>query len=70
MQDFDSNVKARYAITNLELFGATWWTIKEKKLGLTMNNVTWELFLDNFRERFLPEEWKQHRTDEFHNLRV
>jgi hypothetical protein len=69
MQDFDSNVKARFAITNLELFGATWWTIEEKKLGIDMGSVTWEIFLESFHERFLPEEWKQHRADEFHNLR-
>ena len=69
MQDFDNNVKERFAITNLENFRATWWTIKEKKLGIDMNNVTWELFLEKFREQFLPEEWKQHRADEFHNLR-
>ena len=25
MQDFDSNVKARYSITHLEMFAATWW---------------------------------------------
>ena len=43
--------------------------IEEKKLGIDMNNVTWEFFLENFHERFLPEEWKKHRADEFHNLR-
>ena len=50
IQDFDTNVKARFSITNLELFGATWWTIKEKKMGINMKNVTWELFLENFDE--------------------
>ena len=69
MQDFDSNVKARFAITHLENFGANWWNIEEKKLGLSMSSVTWELFLESFHERFLPEEWKQHRSDEFHDLR-
>ena len=48
MQEFDSNVKARFAITNLENFGATWWTIEEKKLGIDMSSVTWELFLESF----------------------
>lgn len=56
MQDFDSNVKVRFAITNLELFGATWWTIEEKKLGIDMGSVTWEIFLESFHERFLPKE--------------
>ena len=51
MQDFESNVKVRFSITNLELFATTWWTIKEKKLGIKMNNVTWvELFLEKFCE--------------------
>ena len=50
MYDFDSNVKASFSITNLENFGATWWTIKEKKLGIDMNSVTWELFLENICE--------------------
>ena len=40
IQDFDSNVKARFSITNLEVFGATWWTIKEKNLGMDMNIAT------------------------------
>ena len=49
MQDFDSNVKARFSITNLENFRANWWNIEEKKLGLFMSSVTWELFLESFR---------------------
>ena len=47
-QIFDSNVKAIYAITHLELFATTWWQIKEKKLGISMDTFTWELFLENF----------------------
>ena len=50
MQDFDNNVKATFSITNLENFGATWWTIEEKKLGIDMNSVTWNIFLENFCE--------------------
>jgi hypothetical protein len=69
IQDFDSNVKARFAIGHLESFAAIWWNIEEKKLGIDMHTVTWELFLDNFRDRFLPEQWQQQRADEFHNLK-
>ena len=50
MQDFDSNVKARFSITHLESFAATWWKIEEKKLGLDMRTLTWELFLEHFHE--------------------
>ena len=50
MQDFNSNVKARFSITHLEVFAATWWKIEEKKLGLDMKTVTWELFLEHFHE--------------------
>ena len=56
-QIFDSNVKARYAITHLELFVATWWQIEEKNLGISMDTVTWDLFLENFQDCFLPEQW-------------
>ena len=58
IQDFDTNIKERFDIMNLELFRAIWWTIEEKKLGINMKNVTWELFLENFHEKFLLEEWK------------
>jgi hypothetical protein len=68
MNDFDSNVKERFDITHLELFGATWWNIEEKKLGVNMNTITWELFLEKFFEHFLLEERNQKREDEFHNL--
>ena len=69
MQDFNSNVKARYAITHLKMFAATWWQIEEKKLHVDMSTITWELFLENFRDHFLPEQWHQQRADEFHSLR-
>ena len=56
-QDFDSNIKARLAITHLEHFAVVWWKIEEKKLGVNMQTVTWELFLEHFHERFLSEKW-------------
>ena len=48
IHEFDNNVKARFAITILENIRATWWTIKEKKLGIDM------IYLENFHEQFLP----------------
>lgn len=43
MQDIDSNVKLR-------------WDIEERKLGVRMNIVTWDLFPENFHECFLLEK--------------
>ena len=51
------------------MFAATWWQIEEKKLHVDMSTVTWELFLEDFRDLFLPEQWHQQRADEFHSLR-
>lgn len=68
-QDFDSNVKVRFSIGHLESFATIWWEIEEKKLGIDMQTVTWELFLENFWDHFLPEQWQQQRADEFHNMR-
>ena len=69
MQDFDSNVKERYDITHLEHFAANSWNIEEKKLGINMQTITWELFHEHFHERFLSKQWQQQRADEFHDFR-
>lgn len=45
MQEFDSNVKERYDITNLDAFSTMWWMIEEHKIGVDMSITSWELFL-------------------------
>ena len=50
MQDFESNIKERFTITHLEVFVATLWKVEEKKLGIDMKTIMWELFLEHFHE--------------------
>ena len=52
MQDCDYKVKERYSITHMEVFVATWWNIEETKLGVAMNIVTRELFLEKSCDHF------------------
>ncbi|XP_059075172.1 uncharacterized protein LOC131875155 [Cryptomeria japonica] len=69
MQPYSSNTKARCAIMHLCDFASTWWRIEERKIGLDITTISWELFLERFRARFLSEHWRQRKADEFHNLR-
>lgn len=69
MHPYGSNTKARCAVMHLRGFASTWWRLEEQKLHLDISMVTWELFLDRFRARFLSDHWRQRRADEFHDLR-
>ena len=33
-----------------------------------MDTLTWETFLERFRERFLSEHFRQKQIEEFHSL--
>lgn len=53
-----SNTKARCAIMHLCDFATTWWHTEEKKLHLDTATVSWDLYLERFRARFLSEHWR------------
>lgn len=67
MHPFSSNVKARCAIMNPRKFASTWWRMEEDKLQFTINTVSWELFLEIFKDRFMSDQWRQGRVEEFHH---
>ncbi|XP_059072251.1 uncharacterized protein LOC131043017 [Cryptomeria japonica] len=53
----------------LDDFASIWWKLEEEKIGLNINTVSWEIFLERFRARFLSPQWRQTRADEFYSLR-
>jgi hypothetical protein len=69
MHPFSSNVKARCAIMNLRKFASSWWRMEEDKLQVTINTISWELFLESFKDRFMSDQWRQGRVEEFHHLK-
>lgn len=58
MYPFASNVRARYAIMQLTDTASSWWRTEERKLGITIDTLTWDLFLESFRDWFLSDQWK------------
>lgn len=69
MFPYSSNTKVRCAIMRLKKFASIWWRLEEEKIGVCINTVKWELFLERFRAQFLSPQWRQTRADEFHALR-
>ena len=53
---------------HLRSFGSLWWDQELEKLGLDISLVTWELFVERFKERFMSEYWHQARAEEFFQI--
>ena len=39
-----------------------------EKLGIDISLVTWELFVERFKERFMSEYWRRARAKEFFQI--
>ena len=63
-----SNVKVRWTFLHLRGFGSLWWEQELEKLGIDVALVTWELFVERFKERFMSEYWCQARSKEFFHI--
>jgi hypothetical protein len=54
-----------------QLKGSTllWWKTLLPQLNMTIEDVSWELFEERFRERYLSKEFIEHQLNEFNTLR-
>ena len=52
----------------LRRFGSFWWEQELEKLGIDISLVTWELFVECFKERFMSEYWHQAHAKEFFHI--
>lgn len=48
MFPYSSNTKARCAIMDLDSFALIWWRLEEK-IGVCINTISWEIFLERFK---------------------
>ena len=46
-----------------------WWNIFLPQLNMVIEDVSWELFEERFRERCISEEFIEHQLNEFNALR-
>ena len=49
-------------------FGSLWWEQELEKLGIDIFLVTWELFVECFKERFMSKYWRQAHAKEFFQI--
>lgn len=69
MYPYGSNTKVRCVIMHLESFASIWWRLEEERISVNINTMSWKIFLERFRARFLLPQWRQSRADEFYALR-
>ena len=53
---------------HLRGFSSLWWEQELEKLGIDISLVTWELFVEHFKERFMSEYWCQGHAKEFFQI--
>jgi hypothetical protein len=69
LRDYTSNMKVRMAVFQLKGSTLLWWKTLLPQLNMVVEDVSWELFEERFRERYLSEEFIERQLNEFNALR-
>jgi hypothetical protein len=69
LRDYTSNMKVHMAVFQLKGNTLLWWKVLLLQLNMAVEDVSWELFEERFRERYLSEEFIEHQLNEFNALR-
>ena len=68
LRDYASNSKVKIAIFQLRDSALNWWGNLERQLHLTPDTVSWELFEERFRRKYLPAYYEEQQVGAFHTL--
>ena len=68
LRDYASTSKEKIAIFQLRDNALNWWGNLERKLHLTPNTVSWELFKERFQRKYLPSYYEEQQVGAFHAL--
>jgi hypothetical protein len=68
LRDYASNSKAKIVIFQLRDSALNWWGNLERQLHLTPDTVSWELFEERFRRKYLPSYYEEQQVGAFHAL--
>jgi hypothetical protein len=68
LRDYASTSKVKITIFQLRDNALNWWGNLERQLHLTPNTVSWELFEERFRRKYLPTYYEEHQVGAFHAL--
>ena len=69
LQKYTSNMKVRMVVFQLKGSALLWWKTLLPQLNMVVEDVSWELFEEWFRERYLSEEFIERQLNEFNALR-
>jgi hypothetical protein len=69
LRDYTSNIKVRMAVFQLKGSALLWWKTLLPQLNMAVEDMSWELFEEWFRERYLSEEFIERQLNEFNALR-
>jgi hypothetical protein len=68
LHDYTSNMKVCMAVFQLKGNALLWWKTLLPQLNMVVEDVSWELFEERFRERYLSEEFIERQLNEFNAL--
>jgi hypothetical protein len=68
LRDYESNSKAKITIFQLRDSAFIWWGNLERQLHLTPDTISWELFEERFRRKYLPAYYEEQQVGAFHAL--
>jgi hypothetical protein len=69
LRDYTSNMKVLMEVFQLKGSTLLWWKTLLPPLNMAVEEVSWELFEEQFRERYLLEEFIECQLNEFNALR-
>jgi hypothetical protein len=69
LRDYTSDMKVCMAIFQLKGSALLWWKALLPQLSMAIKDVSWEMFEEQFRERYLSEELIERHINEFNTLR-
>jgi hypothetical protein len=65
LRDYTSNMKFHMEVFQLKGSSLLWWKTLLPQLNMVVKEVSWELFEECFRERYLSEEFIELHLNEF-----
>jgi hypothetical protein len=68
LREYTSNTKVHLKVFQLRGSGLLWWKMLLPQLNMVVEDVSWELFEEWFRERYLSEEFIECHLNDFNAL--
>ena len=68
--EYNSNIKDRLAIYQLREKATLWWEEVKNVYSIDDQDVTWDVFQQYFKDKYLNERFHDEKYREFHDLKL